>query len=801
MTRSPETKVAAIEEFQDNFSANENVHSLASDLCARELRRLVDEGTFEILGSDISPVWSILRLLYKCPDAIALVTRHRISFLLQQMLHRATGEVSDALHNHIQFAFTQYHVLISETNEEGMTAGPREAITSRLWDWFNLAIELCATLEKENTNASSPKKEQMNFSRISSLCDCALAAIHLFGDYLVDNMPTAEGHRGIATIPLHVCNSEVVTKLPAILSTSLTESVRAGCHSWCVRISSVGTMPDSVAGDGSVLVCGLVPVALVSNIDDVFGVSYGVDATHSPSAERTVVLESLSSGDTLHFAYECMPGNSSAQLTFSLNGCVLRTIFLHAVPAGGFVPVLHVRKDAPFAAAFIPSVPSFGTSRTIDFIPNTFASPSRTADGRTGLLHKLVAVSTELRRCQLQPAYSEAKTHQFGTAHEQMLRTLQDAMQSDVLKAFYPVPQSGSQHEGEHCALVDINHSGTGDGTATKTIHIPGAAALEVPWFTVRGPLCTVVLQLEHGVEVELGKRNGSEVPRTFFPQLLQSQHPYQCGQMQKQVVRFPGASGVWISFDERSATGSSDDRLTILKGTGTSSTHWGKPYYCGTKNWPGTRGTRALHIPANVFTLNWNPSSKSSGTHSAAHKWGWRCTAVPVVDGAEIAVGTSVVLSTAFCQELEHQPIHEDATAESAAAENPSATPVVFCEGSRSAGSHAKLMGRRGVVVALTAWRGHEDKGVRVKWQGISEIMTHAYGRGIFEVRPLYSLDVLHRHPRSTLVPGNVATVHLTKITMEQVLDKVEKRISTTDDSVCEIEYCVAFAVLLGCD
>ena len=759
---------------------------LASDLCAWELRRLVDGGTFEILGSDISPVWSILRSLYKCPDAIALVTCHRIPFLLQQILHRATGEVSDALHGHIQFAFTQYHVLISEANATGVASGPREAITSRLWDWFNLAIELCKKLEKENTKSS-----KMNFTRISSLCDCALAAIHLFGDYLVDHIATAECHSGIATIPLHVRNSEVVTKFPAIVSTSLTTSVRSGCHSWCVRMSSPAAVPDSVAGDGAVLVCGLVPVTLVSNIGDVFGVSYGVDAADSKPAEpgRTVVLESVSSGDTLHFAYECMPGNSSAHLTLSLNGCVLRTMSLPAVPAGGFVPVLHVRKDAPFTAALTPSVPSFGTPRTADFVPSTFASPSRTANGSTSLLHKLVSVSAELRRCQLHAADSEAKTPQYGTARVQILRKLQDAMQSDVLKAFYPVPKSGSQHEGEHCVSVDINHSGTGDATASKTIHIPGATALEVPWITSSGLPCQVLLQLEHGVDVELGKRSGSDVSRTLFPQLLQSQHPYQRGQMQKQVVRFPGASGVWISFDERSATGSSEDRLTILKGTGSATAHWGKPYYSGTKNWPGTRGTRALHIPDNVFTLKWNSSSKSIDSHPAAHKWGWRCTAVPVLNGAEIAVGTSVVLSTAFCKEREHQPIYEDAAAESGATETPSAAPVVFCEGSHSATLHAKLIGRRGVVVAVTAWKEHEGKGVEVKWQGISEIMTHAYGRGIFEVRPLYSLDVLHRHPRSTLVPGNVATVRLRKITLEQVLEKVEHKVGKEDDLVCNMD------------
>ena len=157
------------------------------------------------------------------------------------------------------------------------------------------------------------------------------------------------------------------------------------------------------------------------------------------------------------------------------------------------------------------------------------------------------------------------------------------------------------------------------------------------------------------------------------------------------------------------------------------------------------------------------------------------------MVGGAEIALGTSVVLSSAFCKALDQQPMCEDTSAAasaSAAEHDETKAPVVFCGSDETKGLDT-LMGRRGVVVDLVAWDGHDDKGVLVKWHGIPDTKQYAYGRGMYQVRPLYALDVLQRHSRSTLVPGNVATVRLTKMTLEKVMDKVEKALQSPEE-VC---------------
>ena len=98
--------------------------------------------------------------------------------------------------------------------------------------------------------------------------------------------------------------------------------------------------------------------------------------------------------------------------------------------------------------------------------------------------------------------------------------------------------------------------------------------------------------------------------------------HPYDNNMDTSQLIAFPGAEKLEVSFHSRTVTESGCDYLTFGK-VGTQNEYWGTRRYSGSAgptNWPGVTGAAPLEINADRFELKFH--SDGSCTY-----WGWSIT------------------------------------------------------------------------------------------------------------------------------------------------------------------------------
>jgi hypothetical protein len=111
---------------------------------------------------------------------------------------------------------------------------------------------------------------------------------------------------------------------------------------------------------------------------------------------------------------------------------------------------------------------------------------------------------------------------------------------------------------------------------------------------------------------------------------VIESEHPYRFCQDEEYLVSIPGATALYVAFDERTQTENWYDYVQLLKvdGARVLDETWGPERYSGSESFPGVGGNEPLRLDGtNKFALRFH--SDGSGSY-----WGWRA----VVWAAEIS-------------------------------------------------------------------------------------------------------------------------------------------------------------------
>jgi hypothetical protein len=111
---------------------------------------------------------------------------------------------------------------------------------------------------------------------------------------------------------------------------------------------------------------------------------------------------------------------------------------------------------------------------------------------------------------------------------------------------------------------------------------------------------------------------------------VIESEHPYRSCQDEDYVVSIPGATALYVAFDERTQTENWCDYVQLLKvdGARVLDETWGPERYSGSESFPGVGGNEPLRLDGtNKFALRFH-------SDGSCNYWGWRA----VVWAAEIS-------------------------------------------------------------------------------------------------------------------------------------------------------------------